>query len=194
MEFFEKPASHPRRLGILAGSFNPPTVAHLELADAAQGHVDQVLWVLPREFPHKRYHGATLTQRVDMLRKLGLTAAVSSGGLFLEIARECREHYGPQTKLSFLCGRDAAERIVNWDYGRPGVAEEMLREFELLVAARLGEYSPPSHLQRQIRRLHLRNDFDHVSSTEVRERIRHSHTWEHLVPEPIVEDVRKIYS
>ncbi len=153
-----------------------------------------MLWVLPREFPHKRYHGATLPQRIGMLGKLGLAAAVSTGGLFLEIARECREHYGPQTKLSFLCGRDAAERIVNWDYGESGVAEQMLQEFELLVAARQGEYQPPRHLHRRIHRLHLRNDFDHVSSTEVRERIQHGHKWEHLVPNSIVEDVRKIYS
>ncbi len=32
----------------------------------------------------------------------------------------------PATELSFICGRDAAERILHWDYGRPGVVEEML--------------------------------------------------------------------
>ena len=57
--------------------------------------------------------------------------------------RECREAYGADVRLSFLCGRDAAERIANWDYGRPGAFLEMLRQFDILVAARAGEYCPP---------------------------------------------------
>lgn len=194
MEFFDRPRKSVRRLGILAGSFNPPTIAHLELAHAASLHVDQVLWVIPRQFPHKEYHGATLEQRVEMVRDLKMPAAVSSGGLFVEIARECRQHYGEAARLSFLCGRDAAERIINWEYGQPGAVELMLQEFELLVAARLGEYLPPEHLRPRIRALNLRADFDHVSSTQVRERIQNAEAWEHLVPDPIVEKVRKIYS
>ena len=35
------------------------------------------------------------------------------------------------------------ERVLGWDYGRKGVVEEMLREFEMLVASRSGEFSPP---------------------------------------------------
>lgn len=195
MEFFNWPGRSVRRLGILAGSFNPPTIAHVELAsEAARHHVDQVLWVLPREFPHKEYHGATMEQRLEMLRRLHLPAAVSSGGLFLEIARECREHFGESTQLVFLCGRDAAERIMEWDYGQPRAAERMLREFELLVAARCGEYRAPIHLAHRIGGLDLPSDCGHVSSTEVRQRIERGQPWEHLVPGPIVGMVRNIYA
>ena len=184
-----------RRLGILAGSFNPPTIAHVELAsEAARHHVDQVLWVLPREFPHKEYHGATMEQRLEMLRRLRWPAAVSSGGLFVEIARECREHFQESTQLVFLCGRDAAERIIEWDYGQPRAAERMLREFELLVAARCGKYRAPQHLAHRIGGLDLQSDCGHVSSTEVRQRIERGQPWEHLVPDSIVGMVRKIYA
>ena len=82
------------------------------------------MFVLPRQFPHKTYSGASFEQRKELL-SLALaahprfSAAVSENGLFVEIADECRECYGADVQLSFLCGRDAAERIVNWDYGRP---------------------------------------------------------------------------
>ena len=189
----------PLKVGILAGSFNPPTVAHVELAQAASAWVDLIVCVVPRLFPHKEYSGATLEQRVEMLDAAGLAVphsiASTRQGLFIDIARECREHYGSQTRLSFVCGRDAAERILHWDYGREGVVDEMLREFELLVAPRGGHFSPPAEYRQRIHTLNLRNgQHEEVSSTEVRERIARGEPWEHLVPEKIRERVREIYS
>jgi nicotinate-nucleotide adenylyltransferase len=188
----------PRKLGVLPGSFNPPTVAHLELALAAAAHVDEVLLVVPSVFPHKDYSGATMEQRVAMLESAGLTIshsiAITEQGLFRDIARECREHYAGGVRLYFLCGRDAAERILAWDYGRPGVVEEMLQDFELLVAPRGGHFEPPPQFRHRIHSLALGGEHDSVSSSEVRERIARGQRWEHLVPEPIVELVKAIYS
>ena len=185
-------------MGVLPGSFNPPTIAHLELADAAAAHVDEVVCVLPRVFPHKEYFGASLEERVELLKSAGLTVphsiAVSEQGLFIDIARECREHYGNEAKLYFLCGRDAAERIIAWDYGRAGVVEEMLQEFQLLVAPRGGPYRAPPKLRHRVHHLETGREHSHVSSTEVRERIARGQPWEHLVPKPIAQRVRTIYS
>jgi nicotinate-nucleotide adenylyltransferase len=198
--FHQRSWGKPRKLGVVAGSFNPPTVAHQELVYAARFHVDEVLCVVPSVFPHKEFVGATLEQRLEMLAA-GLddiagpaSIAVSEKGLFIDIARECREHYGADTQLYFVCGRDAAERILTWDYGRPGAVEQMLQEFELLVAARGGEFQPPAEFKHRVHPLSLRAAHDHVSSTEVRERIARNEPWEHLVPAKIVERVREIYS
>lgn len=189
----------PRKVGILAGSFNPPTIAHIELARAASAEVDLVLFVVPRVFPHKEYSGATLEQRLQMLEAAGLEVphaiASTSQGLFIDIARECREHYGEAAELRFICGRDAAERILGWDYGRAGVLEEMFREFELLVAPRGGQFSPPEEFGQRIQLLQqIGAGHQEVSSTEVRKRIARGEAWEHLVPEKIRERVREIYS
>ncbi len=137
MEFLLRRGGKPCRLGVLPGSFNPVTVAHLALGQAALSVVDEVAFVLPRQFPHKTYSGASFEQRMELLTlaladQPRFSAAVSDNGLFVEIAGECREAYGADVRLSFLCGRDAAERIVNWELGHPG-AREMLREFDLLV-------------------------------------------------------------
>lgn len=201
MEFIRRanvPTSQtPLRLGILPGSFNPPTIAHLGLLEAARPHVDELLCVIPRAFPHKDFHGARLEQRLEMLLAAGLPAecsiAVSERGLFSEIAEECRVTYAVPLRPVFICGRDAAQRIVEWNYGREGAIEEMLLRFELLVAPRGGHYEPPAPLRLSIHRLPVTEDRMHVSSTEVRERLRRGEPWEHLVPEALVPTIRSLY-
>lgn len=198
LEFFRRAAGEPRTLGVLPAGFDPPTRAHLALADAALGIVDEVLFVLPREFPHKSYENASFAQRMEML--LAATrgeprhsAASSDGGLFVEIAGECREAYAEKTALVFICGRDAAERIVNWNYGRPDAFRHMLETFEMLVAPRAGDFQPPDEMQRRIRSLPVEGGLSAISATEVRERVRRGKPWEHLVPAEIIPMVGKIY-
>jgi nicotinate-nucleotide adenylyltransferase len=198
MEFLQRAAGQPERLGILPGAFNPITVAHLALARAALRHVNEVVFVVPRVFPHKNYSGASFSERLSMLREAAsgesaFSIATTDGGLFLEIARECHAAYGDHVRLSFLCGRDAAERIVGWDYGRPEAVVDMLRQFELLVADREGAYEPAGETGASVRRLET-GCLDGVSATEVRERIARGDAWEHLVPEAIIEHARRIYS
>lgn len=122
MELIRKASAATRRLAVFPGTFNPPTKAHLALAEAALREVDEVLFVLPRRLPHKEYAKPGFDDRLHMLieavgENSRFSVGVSEGGLFIEIARECRVQYPPATALWFLCGRDAAERIVTWDYG-----------------------------------------------------------------------------
>ena len=88
MEFFRESGGRPAKLGILSGTFHPPTRAHLGLARAGLELVDEVLFVLPRRFPHKRYEGAGFSDRLRML--LAATAgeprfsvAATGGCLFI---------------------------------------------------------------------------------------------------------------
>jgi nicotinate (nicotinamide) nucleotide adenylyltransferase len=198
LDFYRHARGKPRRIGVLAGSFNPPTVAHLELARAASREVDVIVYVVPRAFPHKEYSGATLEQRIEMLdatdMELPHAIAVTSAGLYIDIARECQEYFGASAQISLICGRDAAERILTWDYGRPGVVDELLCEFELLVAPRGGHFAPPEQYRNRIHALNVASGHEEVSSTEVRERIAQGAEWEDLVPEKIREQVREIYS
>jgi len=198
MDFFRRAPGAPRRLGILAGTFNPVTRAHLALARAALAVVDEVLFVLPREFPHKTYEGVGFACRLTMLTAaLGdqprCSIAATDKGLFIDIARECRRAYEAATELYFVCGRDAAERVLGWDYGCPGAIGEQLREYKLLVAGRQGAFEPPAELREHIHPLELEADYTEVSATAVRERIQAGQPWEHLVPEPVVGLARRYY-
>jgi nicotinate (nicotinamide) nucleotide adenylyltransferase len=201
LHFFWRATDAPRSLGVLPAAFNPPTRAHLALARAALGTVDEVLFVLPRHFPHKPYEGATFEERVEMLLAATqaepcfqrFSIAASERGLFADIAEECRDAYGEEVRLLFICGRDAAERIVGWDYGEPKAFHRMIAQFELLVAPRDGHYEPPAEIRDRVCILEIGDDIGFISATEVRERLRTGGDWEHFVPEQIVPLVRAIY-
>ncbi|MBX9600136.1 MAG: adenylyltransferase/cytidyltransferase family protein [Bryobacteraceae bacterium] len=186
----------PDRIAIFPGAFNPPTRAHIALAEAAYELVDEVVCVVPRAYPHKSYDGAAQPDRVRMLIESHRRYAVgvSDGGLYVEIAMEAREVFGPAAEIFLVCGRDAAERILNWDYGPGFPVDDILRQFGLLVAARKGEFQPPAHLRDRVRSLNLGGEFDDVSSSLVRERMRAGEAWEALVPGPIQDLVREIYA
>ena len=195
MEFFRRAAGQTSRLGIFPGTFNPVTVAHLALAEAALPWWTKSSSFCPGSSPtsHTPAHLSSSGSRCSIWpSRQGprFSIAACEGGLFVEIAAECREAYGADVRLSFLCGRDAAERIANWDYGRPGAFLEMLRQFDFLVAARSGEYCPPERLPSSFARLELNGAFDHVSASEVRTRIGRGEPWEHLVPPAVRRQCR----
>lgn len=199
LEFIHRTDRAPaaRRIALFPGAWNPPTVAHQAIASAALQWADEVIWVLPAAFPHKTFEGAAFADRRHMLRLLaeaepGFSAAVSTGGLYAEIAAEARAHLDDDIEIALVCGRDAAERIAAWDYGEPGVFERMIRQHPLLVAARAGDYQPhPAHAP-HIVRLDMA-PYDHVSSTELRRRIASGAAWEPLVPARIRDEVRRVY-
>jgi len=195
LDFWKTSARLGDRLGILSAAFNPPTLAHLEMARSA-APLDEVLFLLPRAFPHKPYTGAGFEDRLDMLSAAladqpQFSIGSTDGGLFIEIARECRPVYGPAADFFFLCGRDAAERIVNWDYSGDIPFGEQLREFQMLVAPRSGPYLPPPALADRIHRLDLPRGLEACSSSAVRDSIAQGRDWRHLVPVPVAELIHR---
>ena len=196
MKFHRRAGGTPHQVAVFPGSFNPPTVAHLALAHQAAQLVDEVIFVLPEVFPHKDFAGVGFDDRLGMLLKVAhqshFTVASTQGGLFIDMARELRPHYA-DAKLHFLCGRDAAERIVHWDYGEAGMLERMFAEFSLLVAARNGHYEPPPAHAGSIARLPLERDFGDFSATQVRNLAAHRGDLHDLIPAEIVGDVVRLY-
>lgn len=198
LEFFRRTEGKPWKLGVIPAAFNPPTRAHLALACAALQSVDEVLFVLPRVFPHKSYQDARFEQRIEMLTQAcaqpQFSIAASQGGLFIDIAGECHEAYGDGVRLSFICGCDAAERIIHWDYGEPGAFLRMLEQFEMLVAARGARFLPPPEMAHRIHLIEVADQITDVSASEVRRRVRLGEPWQNLVPAEIVPLVAKIYA
>ena len=198
LHFWKTSSPRGLRAGILASAFNPPTLAHLEIARQGmrQYALDELLFLLPQVLPHKEYTGATFDERLEMLtaalqREPRFSIASTDQGLFIDIARACRPFYGPEAEFFFLCGRDAAERIVNWNYG-PGVRfADLLSEFQMLVAPRGGPYIPPPEFAARIHTLDWPVDFDEYSSSAVREAIVAGRPWEHLVPAPVASVIRR---
>lgn len=187
-----------RRLGVLPSAFNPVTVAHLALADAAAraGRLDAVIFALPAALPHKTFHGATFEDRQAMLelcleRLPDRVPAVAETGLMHEIVEEVREAADAHAELCLICGRDAAERIVGWDYGSGPSFGEQLERFELLVAAREGPFRPPEGVGERVCCFELEGDHHAVSSSALRAALAAGGAWERLTSPPVVDLIRR---
>jgi nicotinate-nucleotide adenylyltransferase len=196
---YRAPAAIPSRIALFPGTWNPPTVAHLAIARAALDYASEVVWLLPRAFPHKAFDGADFEERREMLCSIAeaqssFSVAIADGGLFAEMADEARAVLGPVPEIALVCGRDAAERIANWTYERPGVFDAMLDRYPLLVAGRDGDYLPHARHANRVIRVPLSAQFDEVSSTEVRNRIESGMPWRHLVPATIADLAGRIYT
>ncbi len=196
MKFHRRACGTPKRVAVFPGSFNPPTVAHLALAESALAHAEEVVFVLPESFPHKDFSGVGFEGRLSLLLQAAdhprYSVASTAGGLFVDVAQELQPHY-PGARQHFVCGRDAAERIVGWDYGDPEALAKMFSALSLLVAARDGQYQPPAAHAQAIATLQLPRDFSDVSATEVRRRVAEAGEWRSLIPESLWERVWRLY-
>ena len=198
MDLVCRGAPDAHRVAIFPAAWNPPTRAHLALAEAALGFAAEVLLALPRVFPHKEFEHADFEVRLEWLRRLvadrpGMGVAVTEGGLFLEMARALRAAEPRVEQIYIVCGSDAAARFLAWPYALEPSAVEQLEEFSLLVAPREGPFVAPDALRGAIHQLRLDPELRSISSTEVRRRIRQGEAWSHLVPDEIAGEAGSIY-
>lgn len=182
------------RVGVLPSAFNPPTIAHLALADAAQrfADLDEVVFALPSDLPHKSFEGASRDQRIEMLKAAAdaLPArgvVLTEGGLFVEIARELKRLHRPGAEIFLICGNDAAQRIAAWDYGAGLPFADQLREFTLLVGDREGHYLPDPGWDKRVQTVDLPAEFDAVSSANLRQRRRRNEDWQALTTPAVAQ-------
>lgn len=193
----EKQSSAPR-LALFAGAFHPPTIAHLALARQALQAVDEVVFALPRSFPHKSYEGTTLDQRIHMLlNATDAPIALFDTNYFFNMAEELQARQ-PQAQVHLLLGEDAAARLLTWDYGLdPASTEsyisEYLRQFPILTTSREDQTPVPLYYREKLLWLPTPPDAINVSSTEVRQRIANQQPWRHLVPSAIHAEVERLY-
>ena len=190
-----------QRLGLLPSTFNPPTMAHLSLAEVAQETFDlqQVVYVLPEILPHKKIEKPTLEQRMEWISVLARSgtdraAASCKAGLVIEIVQVFRECLPDSCEIYVISGRDAAERYQNWGYGDGTSFSKQLQQYQLLVAARDGSgFTVDSRFSSRIHTFEMNPEFDHVSSSMVRQSIRSGGQWQQFVPIVLHDTVGQAY-
>jgi len=114
------------KLGVFGGTFDPPHIGHLVLAEeaCAQLQLDRVLWVLTQYPPHKQEQRiAPVSLRLEMLQ-----AAITENPLF-ELSRvdidrppphyavdtlRCLSDTYPGAKWVYLMGEDSLRDLPLW--------------------------------------------------------------------------------
>ncbi len=188
------------RLGLLPAAFNPPTVAHVAIADVAQQRfaLDQVVFVLTQAMPHKRIERPGPEKRLEWLTAIARkrpdrAVTACDVGLVIDIVRAFRRGLGPASEIFVLAGKDATERFVRWDYGDGMPFAEQLRHFRLLAASRNGDYRVAAEHAGRILPFGIDARYDEASSSAVREAVRSGTRWRHIVPAAIRDAVGAAY-
>ena len=191
------------RLGVLGGAYNPITRAHLLLAlcSKEQFKLHEIIFVLPNILPNKPVVDTPIEQRLEMMR-LGtndvryVSLGLCTHGMFLDICAALQKVYLQSPEIFFITGRDAAERILNWPYPDPAeTLARMFAGFQLLVFEREGQLKLRENplikqYSTRIHTLRLSENIDHISSTEVRQRILSGRSINNLVPERVAAFVK----
>lgn len=186
------------QLGVFGGSFDPPHVAHLILAQEAcnQLGLDQVLWVLTPDPPHKRLRKLTPADA----RFAMLTLALQGNPVFLpsriDIDRPppqfavdtlhlLAQAY-PQAKLVYLIGGDSLRDLPTWRRPEEVIAASaaigVLRRPRVRIdLARLEAQLPG--LSSKIRWIEApRLD---ISATQIRRLVRAGQEFRYYVPDAV---------
>ena len=189
-----------RRIGVLAGSFNPLTHGHEALIDAARrAGIDATLLLLPLQAIDKAaVSRASLADRVLVAAEWAehrgnVGVGLINRGLYAEQADLLATIF-PHADFAFLVGFDKIGQILDPRYytDRDAALDNLFARASCVVAPRLGQTE--ADLQQLLIRdenrrysarispLDVDASVDAVSSTLVREAAREGRDWERLVP------------
>lgn len=183
-------AARPR-VGLLGGTFDPPHVGHLVVAECARVELglDEVRFLVAND-PWMKSTSAAPDHRLAMVR-----AAVVDDPHFVVDDRELRRGgptytadtlaqlatEEPGTRWVFLLGADAAAALDRWD--RIGEAEQLA---EFVCVARPGHQVPAREGLGRVDVPAL-----DISSTDLRRRVADGRAVRHLTPLPVEAYIRQ---
>ena len=175
-----------RRVGLLGGTFDPPHLGHLVVAECARVELDlDEVRLLVAGDPYQKSTTSTSEHRIAMVR-----AAVADDDHLSVDARELDRPgptytadtlaeltaAAPQTQWFFILGEDAAAGLSSWER-----VEEAFALATFVVVTRPGDAVPDAAtLPDAI--VHLQIPQLEVSSTELRDRFAAGRATRYLVP------------
>ena len=210
------------RLGVFAASFNPPTVAHVELMQSASDtfSLDEVVALAGRANADKLEYECSLEDRLEMLRltfvsEPRVSIGVSSHAFYVDMIDAIGREYPGRTDLHFVVGFDTFERVIDREdrytaryhrnfSDRISALQYLFGRSKFIVAARAGAGREaveqlleiePAVPRDQILFLEFPDELGEVSATEVRRRRRIGEGISGMVPQQVEQYIaeRNLY-
>ncbi len=193
-------------ISVFGGSFNPPTVAHINLAKQILeevGNIEKVIFV-PVSTKYNKSGLASDEERFNMLKcicdnenrlEVSRIELDSSRQLFtIETLKEIQKQ-NPNKNICFVLGTDNLKELETWHK-----VEELMDTFKILVLKRdndnIESIIKENHLLQKYRNSFIELDNIeqiNLSSSCIREKLAKGEDITDLVPEEIKEDVINIY-
>ncbi len=191
------------RIGLFGGSFNPPHLGHLIVAETLREEraLDAVWWVPAHVAPHKTGEDlAAADHRVKMTR-------LATGGhpdFFVETIELERpapsytvdtlralRRLHPACHFELLVGSDSLEAFADWRD-----PEGILRHSELVVYPRPGHAVDDLPILLSGRVHQIQAPLVEIASSEIRRRVREGRSIRYLVPESVADyiEVNGLYA
>jgi nicotinate-nucleotide adenylyltransferase len=180
------------KIGVFGGTFDPPHLGHLVLAEAAreQLHLDKVMFIPAGDPWRKADRKVTAASHRLAMTRLAVAGHNAFEVEDFEVVREgpsytvetleiLREHLGSSTELFLVLGEDALADVPNWH--KP---ERLVELATLAVANRRGVTMPELPFDRGRVVTIVIPGID-ISSTELRERASRGLSLRYQVPDAV---------
>ncbi len=179
-------------VGLFGGSFNPPHVAHLVVAEVVRDQfgLDEVWWIPNSTPPHKPndelaavQHRLAMTKRTvegnPAFRVCGVEVERDGVSYTVETLRVLQDQH-PDTDFALILGSDSLDHFANWH--RP---DEIAERVPFIVYKRPGaiESVADPRFVNDVR--YAAAPVMEISGTEVRARRRAGRSIRYLVPEAV---------
>jgi nicotinate-nucleotide adenylyltransferase len=185
------------KLGIMGGTFDPPHIGHLIIAETArqQLNLDKVLFMPAGDPWRKSQRGVTPARHRLAMTRLAIEDNVCFELDGREVRREGPTYTAdtlkelraelPDAELFFITGEDVLADLPDWH--EPGVVVELVR---FAVAPRLGS-RPPAALVPPDRIVRLEMPYIGISSTRLRHMAEEGLGLRYLVPDAVERYIRE---
>jgi nicotinate-nucleotide adenylyltransferase len=195
-----------RRIGILGGTFDPPHIGHLVLADCAiQSLALDDLWFVPAaDPPHKLSTRLSIAHRLPMLEcalaldprfHLSRVDIDRPGPHYTVDMVRIVQAQAPDAELFFVMGSDSLRDLNTWHQ-----PQSLIEQVRLAVMRRPDADVPRTIHAAMLPRLEERVVVIdaprlEVSSTEIVERLRAGKSVRFLVPDPVLDyiETHRVY-
>lgn len=180
------------KIGLFGGSFNPPHVAHLIVAEIIRDQfgLSEVWWIPNATPPHKPddelvavEHRLAMTRRIvasnEAFRVCDLEVEREGVSYTVETLRVLQNEH-PDTDFALLLGSDSLDSFAQWH-----CPDEIAERVPLIVYKRLGAIESVAEPRFANHVRYAAAPVIEVSGTEVRARCRAGRSIRYLVPEPV---------
>jgi len=179
-------------VGLFGGSFNPPHVAHLIVADVVRDQfgLDEVWWIPNAQPPHKpdadladAPHRLAMTERAidghPGFRVSDIEIRRSGVSYTVDTVRALQDRH-PETRFALIIGSDSLDQFASWR-----CPDEIADRVPMIVYKRPGAIEAVAAPRFANRVHYVAAPVMEISGTEVRLRRQAGRSIRYIVPDPV---------